>query len=76
MFEVEPFYGKFCLVKNKLLTPSSPKPKRKVELLADKVEDSPLADCVRNYENIFPRITFLKLIKHFRLSYTGRANQL
>lgn len=49
MFEVEPFYGKFCLVKNKLVLPPSPKPNRKVELLVDEVEDSPLADYERNY---------------------------
>lgn len=75
MFEVEPFDGKFCLVKNKLVLPASPKPNRKVELLVDKVEDSPLADYVRNYEKtwtlrqIFPSPTFLKLIKLFKLSY-------
>ena len=76
MFEVEPFYGKFYLVKNKLVLPPSPKPNRKVELLMDEVEDSPLADYVRNYEKtwklrqIFPRLTFLTLIKLFKLSYT------
>ena len=76
MFEVEPFYGKFCLVKNKFVLPPSPKPNRKVELLVDEVEDSPLADYERNYgktwklRQIFPRLTFLKLIKLFKLSYS------
>ena len=76
MFEAEPFYGKLCLVKNKLVLPPSPKPNRKVELLVDEVEDSPLADHVRNYEKtwklrqIFPRLTFLKLMEFFKLSYT------
>lgn len=47
-----------------------------VWLKVDEVEDSPLADYVRNYEKtwklrqIFPRLTFLKFIKHFKLSYT------
>ena len=75
MFEVEPFYGKFYLVKNKLVLPPSLKPKRKVELLVDEVEDSPEADYVRNYEKtwklrqIFRRLTFLKLIKLFELGH-------
>ena len=76
MFEVEAFYGKFCLVKNKLVLSPTPKPNRKVELLVDEVGDSPLGDYVRNYEKtwklgqIFPRLTFLTLIKLFKLSYT------
>ena len=74
-FEVEPFYGKFRLVKNKLVLLPSPKPNRKVELLVGEVEDSLLADYVQNYEKtwklrqIFPRLTFLKLINLFKLSY-------
>ena len=46
-----------------------------VWLKVDEVEDSPLADYVRNYEKtwklrqIFPRLTFLKLIKLFELGH-------